>query len=133
MKLLLPQEARSRLKKEEEILIGSVGRLRKQEQAATTRLQSARANYDPEIAKALKDYEFFLKDISAKKQKALKELLAVEQQLEERKEFLYGLVEKADELNEQEYQLNERENKLDLRENLIKELERKWNTNAKNG
>lgn len=128
MKLLAKPEAKSRIKREEESLMGSVSRLRKLERETQTRLQSAKSGYEPEKAKALKDYEDYIRDLSGKKAKFLRELQAVSKLIEDKKEMYYGLTEKFDELQEREFHLNEREKKLDLREQFINQLEAKWTT-----
>ena|SRR3990167_4533000 len=125
MKLLTRKEATIGLKKENDNLIGSNLRLREMEKQVLKRLNEAKTNYDPEKMKALKDFEQFTADLMEKKSKLLSELNAYEKLIEERKDIYYGLVEKADALDEQVYQVKEANRKLDLREAFVSELERK--------
>ena len=125
MKLLTRKEATIGLKKENDNLIGSNLRLREMEKQVLKRLNEAKANYDPEKMKALKDFEQFTADLMEKKSKLLKELNAYEKLIEERKDIYYGLVSKMDLLDEKAHQVAEANKKLDLREAFVTDLERK--------
>ena len=125
MKLLTRKEATQGLKKSNDELLGTNIRLREMEKQVLKRLNEAKANYDPEKMKALKDFEQFTADLMEKKSKLLKELNAYDKLIEERKELYYGLVEKADKLLEEEYKIEEAHKKLDLRESFIVDLERR--------
>lgn len=126
MKLLSRKEAEIGIKKSNEELLGTNVRLREMEKQVLRRLNEAKLNYDPEKVKALKDFEQFIADLNEKKSKALQELNAYNKLIEERKEIYYGLVEKADEVDERLLQIKEANRKLDLREAFIVDLEKKW-------
>ncbi len=125
MKLLAKKDAQEGIKKNNEDLIGSNVRLREMEKQVIKRLNEAKSNYDPEKVKALKEFEQFVADINEKKSKLLEELNAYSKLIEERKDTYYGLIEKADELDEKLHQVKEANKKLDLREAFVVDLERK--------
>ena len=125
MKLLPKQEAKSRIKKENEELIDANIRLRKQYKNILKKLDTIKDDYTPEKVKRLEDFEKFCIDIQQKESKLLQNLEYIKQEIEKKKEVYYGLIEKQDQLDERIYQADEKEKKLDLRENFLKELEKK--------
>ena len=123
MKLLTKPELKSNLHKQNEDLIETNIRLRKIYQELTTGINSVRKTINKD--KELQDFERFCNELNEKRSKLLKEYKDLEASIESKKEILFGLVEKQDELVEKEYQLKEREIKLDLRESFIKNVENK--------
>lgn len=123
MKLLSKPELKSKLHKQNEDLIETNIRLRKIHQELLTGINSVKKVNDKD--KELQDFNKFCEELIQKKSKLLKEYSDLETSIESKKEILFGLVEKQDELIEKEYQLNEREKKLDLREIFIKNVESK--------
>lgn len=123
MKLLTKPELKSNLHKQNEDLIETNIRLRKIYQELLTGINSIKRVYDKD--KELQDFSRFCEELNQKKSKLLKEYKDLETSIESKKEILFGLVEKQDELIEKEYQVKERESKLDLREVFIKQVENK--------
>lgn len=123
MKLLSKPELKSKLHKQNEDLIETNIRLRKIHQELLTGINSVKKVNDKD--KELQDFNKFCEEIIQKKSKLLKECAELENSIESKKEILFGLVEKQDELIEKEYQLKEIEKKLDLREIFIKNVESK--------
>ena len=128
MKLLGKQEATSLRKQRNDALIDESLRLNGVYKTVKSKLDTIKDNYDPEKLRAMADFEAFCKDLDQKKSKKLKELVAIEAIIEEKKELYYGLIAKQDALDERIYQIGERENKVELREKFISELEAKWKT-----
>lgn len=126
MKLLSKQEARSKVKKENDELIDQNIRLRQLEKGVISRLNMAKLDYSPEKVAALKEFDDFVKDLRLKKGRLLKEYSNLEAAVEQKKEVYYGLIEKQDQLDEKIYQMGEKERKLDLRENFVLDLEQKF-------
>lgn len=63
--------------------------------------------------------------LMAQKSKLLKEYQQLEKKVEEKKEILYGLIEKQDQLDERERAIDVKEQNLNHRETFIKALEEK--------
>ena len=128
MKMLSKADARSALSKRNEDLLDKSTRLQRVYRDITSKLNSAKSNYNPEKIEAMKDFKQFIEDIQVKKSKLLEELNDIEAAIEQKKEIYYGYIARADELIEQKYQADERDKKLDLRERFISEIEKKqWN------
>ena len=125
MKLLPKQEAKSRIKKENEELIDTNIRLRKQYKSILKKLDTIKDDYTPERVKILEDFEKFCIDIQQKESKLLQNLEYIKQEIEKKKDIYFGMIERQDQLDERIYQADEKEKKLDLRENFLKELEKK--------
>ena len=123
MKLLTKPELKSKLHKQNEDLIETNVKLRKTHQELLNGINSIQKVYDKD--KELQDFSKFCEELNQKKSKLLKEYKDLETSIETKKEILFGLVEKQDELIEREYELKEREKKLDLREIFIKQIENK--------
>lgn len=126
MRLLSRTTTENKIRKENDELISQNIRLREFERAVTDRLNTVKDSYEPEKLAKLKDFELFVKDITAKKGKLLMELDGIGKLIEEKKELFYGLVAKADELAEKKYQIEEANRKLGLREAFLVDLETKW-------
>lgn len=125
MKLLTRKEAQVGLNKENETLTENNIQLRQLEKQVIDRLNNAKANYDPEKLKALKDFEQFVVEINEKKSKLLQEVSAYEKLIEERKDTYYGLIEKQDALEDKVREVQEANRKLDLRETFVLDLEKR--------
>lgn len=125
MKLLRKQEAKSRIKKENEELIETNIRLRKYYKSILKKLDTIKEDYSPEKVKKLEEFEKFCADLNKKKAKLLEGLEYVKQEIEKKKDIYYGLIGKQDQLEERIYQADEKERKLDDRELWLKELEEK--------
>ena len=125
MKLLAKSEAESSLKRENDSLIETNIRLRNYEKAVIERLNKLKENYEPDKVKALQEYEAYCKDILIKKSRLLQELVAIQAQIDGKKETYYGIVAATDELEEKRYQINESMKKLELREAFVSDLEAK--------
>lgn len=126
MKLLDKKTAQTNIKKDNEELVTTNIRLRKFYRDITSRLNTAKDNYEPEKIQKLKEFEKYCEEINIKKSRLLQELKGIENEIERKKDIYYGLIEKQDLLDEKIYQMNEQEKKLDLREGFIKTLEQKW-------
>lgn len=125
MKLLSRSEAQSQIKKRNDTLVEESVRLQGIRRKEEIRLSQAKADYSPEKAEALRDFEAFSDGIAEKKSKLLRELKTVDTAVNDKKELYYGLVEQMDVLIEREHAVNEREKKVDLRERFVQELEKK--------
>lgn len=125
MKLLNPQEAHIRVKKDNETLIESNIRLRQYFKNIVQKLNVVKNDYTQDKFTKLRDFDEFVSDLTIKKAKLLKEYSDLEKSIELKKEIYYGLIEKQDKLEEQIYQANQREEKLNLRESFVKQLENK--------
>lgn len=132
MKLLSPEKAKNTIRKENEELLDSNIRLRKNLGIVISNLNTAKTNYDPEKVRALNKYKAFLRDLDEKVSKRLEELAIIEARIEQKKDVYYGFIEKQDALEERVNSANEREKKLDLREQFISGIEEKvWMTGKK--
>lgn len=125
MKLLSPTDARSKIQKNNDELIESNIRLRKGLKQVISDLNNAKNDYSSDRVKLLKDFDRFIEEIQVKKNRLLKELKDLTEEIDRKKEVYYGLITKQDMLEEKLYQLNEREIKINLRENFVKDLEKK--------
>jgi hypothetical protein len=123
MKLLQKPELKSKLGKQNEELIQSIQRHQVFYQDLLKKINSVKQGFSKD--KELQEFERFCEENTVKKSKLLKEYKELEEEIEKKKEIIFGLVEKQDELMEKEYELSEREKKLDLRENFIKNIEKK--------
>ncbi len=131
MKLLDRKDARSSAKRENDVLIESNIRLREYHGEITTKLNTIKESYDPDKLKLLRDFENYSKEIQVKKDVVLGELNTITKMVEDKKEILYGLVAKSDDLIEKEYLINEENKKLSLREVFVQDLELKWKLKQK--
>ena len=125
MKLLSKIEAETSVKRDNDFLIEKNIRLRRYWGEFLKRLNSVKQDYGPEKLKKLEEFEGFCREINAKRSKLLKELSDLEKLIEDKKEIIYGLVERQDLLEEQVHKIKERENKVELRELFVGELEAK--------
>lgn len=131
MKLLSKTTADTRIKRDNDELIDTNIRLRKYYGEIVHKLNTVKETYEPDKLQLLKQFELFVKDITAKKTKLLGELEQIEKLVEQKKDLYYGLITKQDELDERVHQANEKEKKLTLREAFVVDLETKWrNKNA---
>lgn len=126
MRLLSRPIVEQKLRKENDELIDRNLRLRGFERAVTERLNTIKDSYEPEKVAKLQEYELFVQDILAKKGKLLRELMAIEEMIDQKKELYYGIIAKSDELAERKYQIEEETKKLNLREAFVTDLEQKW-------
>ena len=126
MKLLSRNEAQSKIKKDNDELIGTNIRLRSLWKEITQRLNLARDDYDSEKMQKLRKFEEFCREILIKKSKLLEELTGVENAIKEKKELYYGLVVKQDILDERMLDLNEQEKKLEIRQLFLENLEKQF-------
>ncbi len=126
MKLLSKTHAQSKIQKENDQLLETNIRLRGYERKIIDRLNTVKDSYEPDKLLKLKEFEQFVKELNAKKIKLLEEYASLELAITQKKEILYGMVEKQDRIDEQIYQANEREKKLNLRESFVSDLEQKW-------
>lgn len=125
MKLLSKNEAQSKKKSENDAFVESNIRLREREKQLVGRLNNLKSNYEPEKILALRDYELYMADLIEKKSKALRELTAIQNMVNDKKEMYYRLLEREDELLEKAYLVAEKEKKLELREKFVEETEKK--------
>ena len=125
MKLLSKIEAETSVKRDNDFLIEKNIRLRRYWGEFLKRLNSVKQDYGPEKLKKLEEFEGFCREINAKRSKLLKELSDLEKIISDRKEFIYGLIEKQDTLDEKVQTIKEREKKIELRELFVGELENK--------
>lgn len=128
MKLLSKPDAQSKIKKANEQDLETSLRLRTLIREQRQELATLREDYEPEKIAKKAEYDTFCKEIQAKKEKLLRELSAIEQEIAAKKDLYFGLVAKQDALEERLYQTQERERKVELRENFISEIERQWST-----
>jgi len=127
MKLLSENEVETSIKKNNDELVDTNIRLRKEYREILQKLNSVKDDYEPDKFKKLKEFENFCVEIDSKKSKLLKEFKDVEQLIKEKKDLFFNLVEKQDKIEERIYQVNEREKKVQLRELYVGELEKKIN------
>lgn len=126
MKLLSQKSALSKRKQDNDELIETNIRLRRYHGEIVQRLNTVKDSYEPDKLLKLKQFELFVKDITAKKAKLLEELTGIEAAIEQKKELYYSLITKQDALDEKLYHLSEAQKKLDLREAFVVDLEQKW-------
>lgn len=122
MKLLDKKEVKNRVQKENESLMEENGKLRILNQRARNLLG---LDFSAEKQKQLKEFQQFTDDIINKKSNLLKELTDINDIISKRRDILYGLIEKQDQLIERENAVKEREAKVELRERFVKEIENK--------
>lgn len=123
MKLLSKPELKSKLHKQNEELIETNQRLRKIHQELLSNINLVKKVQSKD--EVTKEFDKFCVEIIFKKSILLKEFKDLQEEIDRKKEIMFGLVERQDKLQEEEYQLKERENKLDLREIFIKQIENK--------
>ena len=126
MKLLSKSVAGSKLKQENDSLIETNIRLRNYEKLVLQRLNAIKENYAPDKIQRLNEYEMYCKEILQKKSLLLQELMAIQQQIDQKKDIYYGMISAADELSEKKYLIEEQTKKLALRESFVVDLEAKW-------
>lgn len=127
MKLLAKTEAYNHKKKENDSLLETNLRLKKREHELRQKLATAKDDYEPEKVKKMQEFEVFCQDINFKKSQMLKELNDIQIHINSKKEIIYELVERQDEIQERLHFVEESEKKLELREKFVQDLERKWN------
>lgn len=126
MKLLSRKEAQGSLRKENNDLVDTNLRLRAYEKAITERLQTLKDDYEPEKVAKLKEFEAFVKDITTKKTKLLREVEALDEVIKAKKDVYYGLIAKQDSLDEKGYEMEQEKINLNLRKLFVEDLEQKW-------
>lgn len=123
MKLLSKPEVKSRIQLNNDELLATNIRLRKVYSELLAKINNAKVLYSKDDR--IKEYEQFCADILQKKSILLNSLKTLEDEIERKKEIIYGLIEKQDVLIEKEAEIKEREAKLDLRESFVKNIENK--------
>lgn len=122
MKLLTKSEIKNSVRKENEQLLNDNIRLKKINQ------NLLKLDFPAEKVKMMREFQQFSSDINEKKSFMFQELKKIETLIEQKKEILYGLIEKQDEIMEREAVLKEREAKVELREKFVEEIDSKQKT-----
>lgn len=123
MKLLSKQEVKSKIQLNNDELLVTNSRLRKVYGELLAKINNIKVNYSKD--EKAKEFEQFCAEILHKKSALLSDVKVLEEEIEKKKEIIYGLIEKQDELQEKEFEINEREIKLNMREDFIKSIENK--------
>lgn len=125
MKLLSKPEIKSRIQLNNDELLATNSRLRKVYVELLSKINNTKVNYSKD--EKAQEFERFCADILQKKSVLLSNIKMLEEDIERKKEVIYGLIEKQDELQEKEFEIKEREAKLDMRESFIRQIENKIN------
>lgn len=123
MKLLSKPEIKSRIQLNNDELLATNSRLRKIYVELLAKINNTKVNYSKD--EKAQEFERFCADILQKKSILISEIKDLENDIERKKEIIYGLIEKQDALQEKEFEMKEREKKLDLREGFITNVEQK--------
>ena len=90
MKLIPKEKAKTLVAKENDSLREENKKLRDEFHILSSNLKNIKLDYSPEKLKAKEEFDIFIKDISEKKSKLLKEVLELEQLIRDKKEITHG-------------------------------------------
>ena len=125
MKLLSKEVIETSKKRDNDKLRFETKRLSQLKKRLIDSYHGVKSNYSDDKVKAKAEFDAFVTELNKKKSILLKSLKEYEQEIETKKEIIFGLVARSDELEERVYEIEEREKKLALREAYVGDLEKK--------